>query len=110
MDVYNYYLDDKGLIRLLKELSNKINIHTSNAIIKIHKQDGTTEVINPDNFTTVKAIVDYLQNRANLVINQQYLSEETGEYETATKRYNGEEETQINLNLITQEDINNLTW
>lgn len=100
-----YYLDKDGTIKLLQEVSSLIRSKTSG---QITIQNG--EVQNPNNFTTVNAVVDYLRNRSNLKINQQAPDGTPLSYIVVDneKNYNGEQEVEIDIKLIESSDIDGL--
>lgn len=101
-----YYLDDRGLISLLKEVSTSIKNHTSESIVV----DDKGSIENPNNLTTVKSVVNYLKDRKNLTINQDFSSTSSNSYnvETGVVNYNGEEEVELDIQLIKPIDIENL--
>ena len=111
-----YYIDENGLITVIQSISNSIVQHTSGEITftdttNPNTGETTRSVDNPNNFPTVKAVTDYLKNRKNLkvkyesnspVINKSYNTVEN------EKVYNGEDEVQVDMKLVTSEDISNL--
>ena len=100
-----YYLDEQGLIKLIQSISRSISNKTSGSI-----ETNENEVINPNNFVTAKGIVDYIKangNNRKLKINKQSTTSE-GIIEDNIIEYDGSEEVQINLNLVTARDITNL--
>ena len=111
-----YYIDENGLIVLVQSISNSIIQHTSGEITFTETENpntGETEktLDNPNNFPTVKAVTDYLKNRKNIKFVQEQNSEiNVGGYDTirTEKRYNGEEEVQVDMKLVTSEDIKRL--
>ena len=103
-----YYVDKDGLIKLVQSMSDAIIQHTSGEITfteRINPQTGEVEKIldNPNNFTTVKAVTDYLKNRKKLKFVQQSLNDND-----VVTEYNGDEEVQIDIKLATAEDITKL--
>ena len=67
MDENKYYIDRDGLIALIQNISNSIIQHTSGEITFTDETDPNTEdtiksVDNPNNFPTVKAVTDYVEN------------------------------------------------
>lgn len=109
------YLNSTGLARLLTGLSTSIKNHTSPEIEFEETVDQETgevvkEVKYPENFTSVKSVVDYLKNRSSIRILQDNTSSTENGYEVSTNEivYNGENEVQINLSLTKVEDIDNL--
>lgn len=116
MDENKFYIDENGLIKLIQGISNSIIEHTSGKINfaeQLNPNTGESEKVldKPNNFPTVKAVIDYLKDRSNLkvvydtnspIVMQDY---ETTEHQ---KNYNGEEEIQIDMKLITSKDIKNL--
>ena len=113
-----YYLDDQGLIKVLQSLSNNINQKTSSKINITDTENPDTgevthEVQNPNNFATVGAVYDYVanQSRKKLTINQQSAVEipDIGyDVQDNISEYNGNEATQINLNLVDITDLQKL--
>ena len=111
-----YYIDKNGLITVIQSISDSIIQHPSGEITFTETENpdtGETEKVldNPNNFPTVKAVTDYLKNRKKLDVLQDSNSDNiSGEYETTEthKKYNGEEEVQIKIKLITANDIKNL--
>ena len=111
-----YYIDENGLITVIQSISDSIVQHTSGEITFTETENpetGETEKVldNPNNFPTVQAVTDYLKNRKKFdvlyesntpVIDENY---DTVEHH---KQYNGEEEVQIKIKLITANDIKNL--
>lgn len=96
-----YYVDENGLIKLVQGISNSIIQHTSGEITFTEdEQTGEKTLDNPNNFTTVKAVTDYLKNRKKLKFVQKSLNGPD-----VIKEYNGEDEIQIDLKLATSEDI-----
>ena len=103
-----YYVDENGLIKLVQSISDSIIQHTSGEITftkQINPETGELEKVldKPNNFPTVKAVTDYLQNRKKLKFVQQQFNNDP-----IVKEYNGEEDVQIDMGLITKEDIQNL--
>ena len=111
-----YYINEDGLIVLIQSISNSIIQHTSGEITFTESTNPvngqtTKSVDNPNNFPTVKAVTDYLKNRKNLKVKYDSNSAViTDSYETTEneKLYNGEEEIQVDMKLVTSEDIANL--
>ena len=111
-----YYIDENGLINIIKGISNSIIQHTSGEITFTEEENPETQEIekilnNPNNFPTVQAVVEYLKRRKKLNIVQDSSSpKQNGKYETHEhhKEYNGEEEVQIQMKLITPKDIQKL--
>lgn len=111
-----YYIDENGLITVIQSISNSIIQHTSGEITFTESEDpetGETEKVldNPNNFPTVKAVTDYLKDRKKLdVLYESNSPIQDDNYETTEyhKEYNGEEEVQIKIKLITAEDIKKL--
>lgn len=99
MEENKYYLNNKGLITLISKMSETIKNHTSGEINEDSPQN---------NFPTVGAVVNYLKNRKNLVINQQYYNTTSSNIETDTKEYNGEQEVEMNMKIVPFTDIDNL--
>ena len=96
-----YYIDEDGLIKLVQGISNSIIQHTSGEITFTEdEQTGQKVLDNPNNFPTVKAVTDYLKNRKKLKFVQKSLNGPD-----VIKEYNGEDEVQIDLKLVTSEDI-----
>lgn len=112
----NTYLDKLGVIQLLKKVSASIKNHTSNKIIRKEVEDLDTgeitigEAENPNNFTTVNAVVDYLKNRKKITINQQSVVETSEGFNVSDNisSYNGEQIAQINIKLASSSDIDKL--
>lgn len=99
-----YYIDENGLIKLVQGISNSIIEHTSGEITFTEdEQTGEKILDKPNNFTTVKAVTDYLKNRKKLKFVQHSL-----DGSDITNEYNGEEEVQIDLKLASSEDISKL--
>lgn len=98
-----HYLSKEGLIRLIKDLSSKIKVHTSTSI--------NSSV--PNNFPTNGAVIQYASNAPYLTINQ-YQSSETqgGNYTTSNVpvAYNGygSGAKVLNVKLIESTDIDQL--
>lgn len=114
-----YYLNEEGVGTLLSEIANKIKDHTSDEIIIQNNQNSEKEVSDPHNFTTTRAVVEYLVNRAKISINQQTTTSNTEDLENAddeeyyliqdnTYEYNGEDGVQINLKLASEAEIKSL--
>lgn len=111
-----YYINEQGLVTLVQSISNAIIQHTSGEITFSEVEDpqtGETEIIldTPNNFTTVKAVVDYLKDRDCLrIVYDTNSAVQSGDYTTTehSKSYNGEEEVQIDMKLVTSQDINSL--
>lgn len=111
-----YYIDENGLIVLVKSISNSIIEHTSGEIVfrEIENQEtGQTERVleKPNNFPTVKAVTDYLKNRKKIKFVQDSNSEVRDDNFNTTQNeqsYNGEEAVQIDMKLATSEDIRKL--
>ena len=116
-----YYLDESGVIKLLQGISKNINDRTSNKIIVNSVEDPQTgeiteEIVNPKNFATTEAVVNYVakSSRRKLTINQQSTNTvsdpDLGTYTVVDHsiEYDGSEQVQINFNLIRKEDINEL--
>ena len=96
-----YYIDEDGLIKLVQGISNSIIQHTSGEITFTEdEQTGQKILDNPNNFPTVKAVTDYLKNRKNLKIVQEQFSGAP-----IVNEYNGEEGVQVDMKLVTSEDI-----
>ena len=96
-----YYIDEDGLIKLVQGISNSIIQHTSGEITFTEdEQTGQKILDNPNNFPTVKAVTDYLKNRKNLKIVQEQFSKAP-----IVNEYNGEEGVQVDMKLVTSEDI-----
>ena len=120
MAARKYYLDDQGLIKVLQNVSNKINQKTTSRFTFTETQDPVTgeitrELNNPSNFATVGAVQDYVvnQSRKNLTINKQSAvdsEDEEQEYNVQNNisEYNGNEAAQIDFNLIEYTDIRKL--
>ena len=111
-----YYINEDGLIVLVQSISNSIIQHTSGEITftditNPNTGETTKSVDNPNNFPTVKAVTDYLKNRKNLKVkyesNSQIINKNYNTIENE-KLYNGEEEVQVDMKLVTSEDISNL--
>lgn len=111
-----YYIDENGLITLVQSISDSIIKHTSGEIsftTTVNPETGESTVVlnKPNNFPTVKAVTDYLKDRKKLKFvydtNSQLVmqSYDTTEHE---KEYNGEQDVQIDIKLITADDIKNL--
>ena len=99
-----YYIDEDGLIKLVQGISNSIIQHTSGEITFTEdEQTGEKILDKPNNFTTVKAVTDYLKNRKKLKFVQQSL-----DGSDIINEYNGEEDVQIDLKLASSEDISKL--
>ena len=103
-----YYIDKDGLIKLVQSISDSIIQHTSGEITfteEINPETGEVEKVldSPNNFTTVKAVTDYLKNRKKLKFVQQSLNGED-----ITTEYNGDKEIQIDIKLASQDDITKL--
>lgn len=112
-----YYLDDQGLIRALQKISSNINKNTASQINVSTSYDPVTgeeikQVQDPSKFATVGAVYDYVaQSKKKLTINQQSTVEvpEIGyNVQDNISEYNGNEETEIELNLVDIADIRNL--
>lgn len=96
-----YYIDENGLITVIQSISDSIVQHTSGEITFTEdEQTGQKILDNPNNFPTVKAVTDYLKNRKNLKIVQEQFSGAP-----IVNEYNGEEGVQIDMKLVTSEDI-----
>lgn len=120
MAARKYYVDDQGLIRVLQDISSKINQSTSPKITFTEIQDPETgeitkELNNPSNFATIGAVYDYVakQSRQNLTINKQSAvssEDEEQEYNVQNNisEYNGSEAAQIDFNLVEYTDIRKL--
>ena len=111
-----YYINEDGLIVLVQSISNSIIQHTSGEITftdttNPNTGETTKSVDNPNNFPTVKAVTDYLKNRKSLKVkyesNSQIINKGYNTIENE-KLYNGEEEVQVDMKLVTSEDISNL--
>ena len=99
-----YYIDENGLIKLVQGISDSIIQHTSGEITFTEdEQTGQKVLDKPNNFTTVKAVTDYLKNRKKLKFVQHSLNEPN-----IINEYNGEEEVQIDLKLVSSDDISKL--
>ena len=99
-----YYIDENGLIKLVQGISDSIIQHTSGEITFTEdEQTGQKILDKPNNFTTVKAVTDYLKNRKKLKFVQHSL-----DGSDVIKEYNGEDEVQIDLKLASSEDISKL--
>lgn len=111
-----FYIDENGLITLVQSISDSIIEHTSGEITFTEHEDpqtGETEKIldNPNNFPTVKAVTDYLENRKKLKFVYETNSPiQDKDYHTTEKekQYNGEKEVRIDMKLATSEDIKKL--
>lgn len=111
-----YYINENGLITLVQSISNSIIQHTSGEIKFVEVPDPQTGepekvLVKPNNFPTVKAVTDYLKDRKNIKFVYDSNSDVHNLDYTTTehlKKYNGEEEVQIDIKLVTAEDINNL--
>lgn len=107
-----YYVDDDGLIVVIQSISNSIIEHTSGEIKfneSVNPDTGETEKVleKPNNFPTVKAVTDYLKDRKKLKIVQESMNNQQEVVENR-KEYNGEEEVQVDMKLVTSEDIKKL--
>ena len=105
-----YYIDENGLITLVQSISNSIIEHTSGEINFTEQEDPQTGEVEkiidkPNNFPTVKAVTDYLKNRKKLTLVQESFDDIAP---PKVSEYNGEEGVQVDMNLITSEDINKL--
>lgn len=107
-----YYINENGLITLVQSISNSVIQHTSGEInFTTDPNTGEKQLDKPNNFPTVKAVTDYLKNRNKLKfvydVNSKLImqSYDTVEHQ---KEYNGENEVQIDIKLITADDIKNL--
>lgn len=102
-----YYLDDRGLISLLKEVSASIKNHTSESIV-IDNNKG--QINNPNNLVTAKSVVNYLKDRKKLIINKDNTINSGDIYSVTTDNiyYNGEEDIELDIYVINQSDIENL--
>ena len=99
-----YYINENGLIKLVQSISDSIIQHTSGEITFTEdEQTGQKVLDKPNNFTTVKAVTDYLKNRKKLKFVQHSL-----DGSDIIKEYNGEDEVQIDLKLASSEDISKL--
>lgn len=99
-----YYVDENGLIKLVQGISDSIIQHTSGEITFTEdEQTGQKVLDKPNNFTTVKAVTDFLKNRKKLKFVQHSLDNSD-----IINEYNGEEEVQIDLKLASSEDISKL--
>ena len=112
-----YYLDDQGLIRVLQKISSNINNNTAsniNVSSSINPDTGEEiqQVQDPNKFATVGAVYNYVaQSKKKLTINQQSTVDdpEIGyNVQDNISEYNGNEETEIELNLVDIADIRNL--
>lgn len=107
------YLDQAGVVQLLKDVSASITNHTSGKIERDEVEDLDTGKVtvgdakNPNNLATVKAVVDYLKNRREIIVNQQSTD---SDYTIKDNQftYNGEDSVQIDIKLATANDIDNL--
>lgn len=107
-----YYVDEDGLIVVIQSISNSIIEHTSGEIEfteVLNPDTGEVEkiLVKPNNFTTTKAVTDYLKNRKKLKIVQESMNNNKEVVENH-KEYNGEEEVQVDMKLITSDDIKKL--
>lgn len=101
-----YYIDENGLIALVQGISNSIIQHTSGEIVFNEDPDtGEKTLEKPNNFPTVQAVTDYLKNRKKLTLVQESFDDIIP---PKVSEYNGEEGVQVDMNLITSEDINKL--
>lgn len=107
-----YYINEQGLVTLVQSISDAIIQHTSGEITFTEDpQTGEITLDSPNNFTTAKALVDYLKDRKYLKVVYDVNSPiQNKDYTTTTlqKNYNGEKEVQIDIKLITSEDIKKL--
>lgn len=110
-----YYLDQEGLIQLLRNLSTSIKNNTVQTIELeeiIDPKTGKTIKVPKDEskFASVKSVVNYLKEKGNIKILQDTTSPSTDGYDIVTNKiiYNGENEVEILLTLVSTEDINNL--
>ena len=111
-----YYIDENGLIAVVQNISNSIIQHTSGEITfteEENQETGETEKVlnNPNNFPTVQAVTNYLKNRKKLdVLQESNTPVQNNDYDTVQhhEQYNGEEEIQLKIKLITAEDIRKL--
>lgn len=111
-----YYIDENGLITVIQSISDSIVQHTSGEITFTETEDpetGETEKVldNPNNFPTVEAVTEYLKNRKKLdVLYESNTPVQDNNYETVEhhEQYNGEEEVQLKIKLITADDIKKL--
>lgn len=111
-----YYIDENGLITVIQSISDSIVQHTSGEITFTETENpetGETEKVldNPNNFPTVEAVTEYLKNRKNLdVLYESNTPVQDNNYETIEhhEQYNGEEEVQLKIKLITADDIKKL--
>ena len=107
-----YYVDEDGLIVVIQSISDSIIKHTSGEIKfneTVNPDTGETEKVleKPNNFPTVKAVTDYLENRKKLKIVQESMNNNQEVVENR-KEYNGEEEVHVDMKLITSDDIKKL--
>ena len=109
------FLNEQGIAALVTAISNGIINHTSGEITVTEIEDEDTgeinkEAVKPNNFTTTKAVVEYLRNRKRIKINQQKSTESSEDYdiETESINYNGEDEVQIDMKLASASDIKQL--
>lgn len=101
-----YYIDENGLIALVQSISNSIIQHTSGEIVFNENPDtGEKTLEKPNNFPTVKAVTDYLKNRKKLTLVQENFDNTTS---PTINEYNGEEQVQVDMKLVTSEDIKKL--
>ena len=117
MEEQKYYLDEQGVIQLLRGISQSIREKKTTSIQITNVEDPDTgevtkEIVDPDNFATVEAVVKFTDSRHNkLVINQpivDVLSEEDYRVVDNNVEYNGDEAISMKFDLIPASDIRNL--
>lgn len=95
-----FYLNKVGLTTLITKISALLKSHTSNTLDNNH----------PNNFVTVKAVKDALDNRANLTIYKDKTEVSGNSYNVIqeTKTYNGTASVEINFETANADEINAL--
>ena len=109
-----YYLNQDGLDRLISEIAEKIRTKTSGTITIVEEEENgtvTKTIQNPNNFATIQGIVNFLNSRAKLKINQQTSTSSNQGYTVQNNNYeyNGEEELQIKLGVATSSEIDDMS-
>ena len=109
-----YYLNKLGLVKLVQQISSLIKSHTSNEISYNETLDQNDDPVitlnNPNHFTTVNAVTDYLKNHNIITINQDSTSPTNNSYTVVSNsnQYNGEENKVIDIKLASASDIDSL--